>query len=249
MKRGFDTRLRRIQHWIVRKLDNILTYGGALLAVFAFVGIDFRSVYNWLGAMNGRTAFVIVGIALFAIGIILKWQERKVSLRNVQRKISEWLKTSNFAFREIDEWHAWHFGFQITEPGIRMYVARVRGRGRERYITLIGEITPFSAQGKAVYDKLEGDEKGNFIRKIVLQAAISKISFTYNFDKNTVTITKRVSITSKLSESDLLEAINDVNMSATIIWNTIVLELNQQGDVTPPLPNPDTEASPPSQAS
>lgn len=198
--------------------------------------------------MSGRTAFAVIGIAFFAIGLILKLRERKVRVSNVKRKIDSWLRASNFAFREVDEWPNWHFGFQITEPGVRTWVARVKGRGRERYVTFIADIILFSKEGKEAYAKSSAEEQNKLFRKLMIQTAISKTNVVYDLAKNAARINKRIPISPNLIESDFLAAIGDIWFSAQIIWNTISLEIPQKGEVTPPAPKADTEEPPPSEA-
>ena len=226
----------------MRKLENWLTYGGAILALFTFFNIDFSSVYRWTGGLSGRSALALVGATLFVIGLVLKLRERKVRIGNVQRKIDRWLRASNFAFRENLEWPSWYFGFQITEPGVRTWVARVKGRGRENYILLTAPIIPFSKIGKEVYDKLTPEKQDKLFKKLMFQTAMSKTNATYDLGKNTATINRRLPISPNLTESDFLSAVNDIWFSAQIIWNTINLELPEK-EVSDKEEPPPTEAS------
>jgi hypothetical protein len=107
----------------MRKLENWLTYGGAFLAVVAFFNIDFSKLNDWAGAMSARTAIGIIGAVGIIVGIVLKLRERTVRIVNVQRKVDGWLRSANYAFRENVEWPNWHFGFEVTEPGVRTWVA------------------------------------------------------------------------------------------------------------------------------
>jgi hypothetical protein len=144
----------------MRKLDNWLTAIGAggivtILTVLSGFKLDFLEIWKGMGKMNGQHWFLIFFSVAFIVGIAMKISEQRVTPRNVQRKIESWLKRFRFGVKPI-QWDKWHFGLQIIERGIRMYIARPKER--EQYISLIAPITPLTPDLKKTYDSL-GDER------------------------------------------------------------------------------------------
>jgi hypothetical protein len=71
------------------------------------------------------------------------------------------------------------------------------------------------------------------------------MAYRCNFIKNTARVSKRIPISSSLSESVLIDAIEEVNQCARIIWDTVTLDLLQNPDTQSSLPAPDKEELPP----
>ena len=78
----------------------------------------------------------------------------------------------------------------------------------------------------------------------MLNAAAAKMSYSCNFIKNTGQVSKRIPISSRLTESVLIDAIDEVNQYARFIWDTLTLDLLQKSDTHAlPLPSPGKEES------
>ena len=93
-----------------------------------------------------------------------------------------------------------------------------------------------------MYDKFSESEKQEFIRQVRLEAAKAKVAFSVKGNFEDLLIEKRLPITDKFSESDLIEGIGEVNFSAIVVLDTIGSYLEHK--LKQPSPTPNTEASP-----
>jgi hypothetical protein len=107
---------------------------------------------------------------------------------------------------------------------------------------------PLTPKGLEIYQTLTDERKRIIEKKLAINAALSKTYLEYDLNKNNATIFTRLPITSSLQEDTFLEALAGISFSATIIWNTIGLEISEKGEITPPPPAFDKEVPPPTKA-
>jgi len=145
-------------------------------------------------------------------------------------------------------WEPWHFGFEVTlARGPLLFIARPKAHAD--YLMLMGKITAVSPHYRSAFNALTESQREKFYGQLRLETARARIIFSSDPSLNQVSIEKWIPITSELTASTLIEAINEVHFSANIIWATIALRLG--GQPAPMLPSsstPDTGVSPPSQA-
>lgn len=247
------------------KLDNFLTCGGAVLAAFAFFRIDAIAISDSLSAMSGLTALLIVGLVICAVGLFLKWREKKVTPRNVRQKIRQWLDTFNLEHGKFD-YEPWYFTFKVTFSNQPIFVGRPRTLAG-RYIEIQLRTNGVMPDHRKAFDAMSQSEKSQFYGQLALETAKSRISFNANPELSDIIINKHFPITNNLTESDIINGLTQVYQSGVIIWNTIALRLSESpilkqlsltpnaegpsgtvGASTQPLLTPDKEVSPPSQA-
>ena len=229
-------------------IDNFLIYGSAIVGFAAFFKIDAQSVSSEVSAMSARTIVLILSGLAFVTGLILKWMEKNVTTRNVEGKIRKWL--DNFKILHgVYDYEPWHFTLAVTFFNQRMFIGRPRTQSG-RYIVIQLRTTGVMPEHRKAFDAMSKSEKSEFYGQLALETARARISFTANDQLSDISINKSLPITSKLTESDIIDGLSQVYQSGVVIWNTIALRLSESPvlkqlspatDSTLPLPIPDTE--------
>ena len=223
-------------------IDNFLVYGGGVLAILAFCRIDIQTVSDWLSLMSARTAFAIIGIAMFAVGVYLKWREKKVTPRNIRWKVRDWLDAFQIQVGRL-EIPSSHFAWRATLPST-LEVWLVRTHNLDRYLTVVASVGT-QAQSQA-FSALTSIQKSEFWRNLFVEISRSRIIATRNpNDPNTfgrLTIEKLLPITNKLSEAVLMNAIREVDFDAYMLYWTVEFLLD--ATVAPPLIASGTDTPP-----
>jgi hypothetical protein len=246
----------------VRKyLDNLLIYGGAILGFITFFKNDFPDFWNQLSNMSGRAMLLTISTIAVLIGLVLKWREKKVTPRNVQQKIRQWLDAFNLE-HGIFNYPQWYFTFVVTFHGQRIFVGRPRLL-YGRYITIELRTTGVLEEHRAAFDALSQSERAQFYGQLAVETARARISFNANQELSDISIYKQLPITDDLTESKFIDGLTQIYQSGVIIWNTIALRLSEipvlrQVSLTPgaegpsgptgptqPLPTHGTAAPPP----
>jgi len=216
------------------KLDTIFTWGGgtaSLLGILACFRIDGISFWNALGDMNGRTVFLTGSLLILAVGLFLKWRETKVTPRNVQHKIRQWLDTFNLSHR-VHNFAPWHFTLVVTFNDLPMFIGRPKILAG-RYILIQARIRGVIEENMSAFERLSQSERSQFYRELALETARARISFNWE-DLTNITINRYIPITDRLSESEVIETLNDIYLSAVVIWNTTALRLSESPRLTQP---------------
>ena len=221
-------------------IDNVLIYGGGIVAFIAFFKNDFPALWGQLSNMSGRTVLLTLSIIAVMVGLIMKWLDHRVTPRNVKSKIREWLDNFNVSHRVVP-WEPWYFRYDITFWDQRFYVGRPKG-GSSLYIELrTAVIQEFST----AYNALPDVAKRKLGGQITLEIARARIFFArHKDDYSDFSITTLVPITSKLSKTDFFNALVEVYHGATLVWNSVGLFLDREpSEARPPSLTPDTGVS------
>jgi len=223
-----------------------LAFISAVASVFGigqFFGVDWKWLREQVTAHYIFAVVSVVSLAIFAWSVHALWKRSRITPDNVQARIRGWLDAFNYTHRVIS-WHAWHFGFEVTIPrGPLLLIARPIERADS--LVLIGKITAVSPRQRVAFDALSESERQEFYGQMRLETARAKILFYTDASLDQVSIEKWIPITSKLTASSFVEAINEMYFSANIIWATIALRFGERPQLTQPSSTPDTEASPP----
>src|SRR6266498_983037 len=107
-------------------LDNLLIYGGGILGVITFFKNDFPAFWEQLANMSGRTVLLALSIIAIVVGLIMRWQDHRVTPRNIKSKIRKWLDDFNVSHCVVP-WEPWYFRYDITFWEQRFYVGRPKG--------------------------------------------------------------------------------------------------------------------------
>src|ERR1700682_4547443 len=205
---------------------------GTAFGILSSFRIDVISTWETLGNMSGRAVFLIIAVVLLASGLFLKWRETKVTPRNVQHKIRQWLDTFKIQHGVYD-FEPWHFTITLRFYNLPMYIGRPKTLAG-RYIVLQARIIGVLPEDRAAFEALSTEEMSEFYSHLALETARARISFNANHDLSDVTINKQIPITNRLSESDIIESLNDIYLSAVVIWNTTALRLSESPKLTQP---------------
>ncbi len=229
------------------KIVAIGAFLGWLVGMLAFFGVNAKTIRD---QMTAHYVFLLTAVGCFALFVrasYVWWKNSRISADNAQRRIRSWLDTYNYSHR-IVQWDSWHFGFEITLPrGPLLFIARPKVFGGD-HLQFIGRIKGVSPQYRTAFDLLSPAEREQFYGQLELETARAKIFFHSDATLDEVSIEKWMPITSKLTASDVVNAIAEIEFSARIIWKTVSLRFGGKPELTPPSLTPDTEASPPSPA-
>jgi hypothetical protein len=96
----------------------------------------------------------------------------------------------------------------------------------DSYITLIAQLT-LSPQHKAVLDQLKDEQKTQLFHKLLIEMSRAKALARITHPIQSISIFRRIPITSNLTEATFIEHIDEVSLAHTLANETIVLELEK----------------------
>jgi hypothetical protein len=241
----------------ISKADFIAIAGLILsvVGVLPFFEINVKTISDLLGSMSGKTVFLTISLLIFAIGLFLKWRERKVTPGNVERKIDQWLQNFRILHAPFD-YEPWHFTLSVTFLNQRLFIGRPKSFGG-RYIELQLRTVGVNPDHRKAFDAMSKDEKGRFYGQLSLEISRARMLFEGNADLSDITIRKQLPITNDLGEYDVIDGLYQIHQSARVVWTTTALRLadspvlkqpEETKPSTPPLPKSDTGAPEQSQA-
>jgi hypothetical protein len=236
-----------MSHW----KPKLLAAGGFLLAIInwlAFFGIDAKTLRDQMTAHYFFLIFAVVCSGICFSGIYYWWRNSRTTPQNIQSRLREWLERFQLSTRRITPEQT-HFGWEVVLPST-LLVWLLRTHQHERYLTVIATVTPPQAQ-TAAFSQLSPDDKTAFWRALFLEASRSRFNFTRWSHENIerFTIENRLPITRDFSESDIIEALREMDFAASFLYNTILFWLSEQSlapqpAVTPQQQTRDTQTPP-----
>jgi hypothetical protein len=198
--------------------DNLLIYGGGILAFLTFFKNDFPAFWGQLSNMSGRTLLLTLSIIAVVVGVIMKWLDHRVTLGNIKSKIRKSLDDFNVSHC-IVPWEAWYFRYDITFWGQRFMVGRPKG-GSYLYIELRTAVLPEHA---TAYEALPAFDKRKLGGEIALEIARARIFFNrHKDDYSDFSITTTLPITSKLRETDFFNTLVEVYHGAMLVLSQLM---------------------------
>ena len=215
------------------RINILIGAGQLLLALLLWFGLNVAGLKKISPVIHTSTiigTLLIGGLAFSAYGFYRTFKPPVITPENIEPKIRQWLDSFSLATRKLSH-PASYFYFEVKgETGIP--IAIIRTKEHSRYITLICNVE-IGPEHKPLFDKLSSSEKEQFLRRLRLEAAKAKITYSLDRDAGKVIIEKRLPITENFTDADLIDGISDVNFSALIVIDTIVTLLRQP-DVKPP---------------
>jgi hypothetical protein len=218
--------------------SKVATVGG--LICFVITALGFFEIYA-KDVLQAMTVHYIWGIAalgsfsVFVLGARQWWKNSRITPENVQSRIREWLDALSFNHRPYP-WEPWHFGYEVTHPsGPAMFVARTKVAPDSLLFTtkVVGIFPP----QRSNFNGLSEAEKQRFYAEIARESARAKINFFSEGDYESISITKSIPISNKLTASTFLEHVNDIHFSCHVFWATIAIWLG------PAVPKPPSSTS------
>ncbi len=213
----------------------VVGFLGGLLNWLAFFGIDARTVREQMSAHYIFLLGALACTALFIFGIYLWWKSSKVTTKNVEQKLKEWIDAFGLARRIVTN-DKLNFGIQVSIPP-RFVVTIGCPKDRPSYLTLVSSIR-LSKQQRALIDKMSEEEKMSIYRAIRLECGRLKIGHHMHENLQVLSIHKLIPITPDLKEARILDSINEMQFSADVIMDTADILIKPRSQV------PNTEASP-----
>ena len=231
------------------KWDKFILWTGAIcspLGILACFRIDAISAWDKLGKMNGRQVFLVISLTLLAVGLVLRWLDKRVTPRNVQRKIQHWLHAFG-VLHKTHQFEPWHFTYVVWCRGVRIFIGRPKAL-EGRYIAMEARITAVLPEHKAAYEAMNAPDRAQFYSALALETAKARIALNWRRIDD-ISVGRWIPITNQLTESEIIESLNEIQMSATVIWNATTLWLGHSTDLaqvsaaeeeteTPALPQP-----------
>lgn len=225
------------------KVVTIGSFLGFVITILGFWGVTAKEVGEFMTAHYLWLLGALASFTVFVWGIYLWWKSSRVRPDNVQARLRQWLDYYGLAHRVVP-WESWHFGFEVTHPRQPvMFVYRQKGYGD--YLAFQARITGITPEQRSAYNALTPEERIRFYAELSLEVARAEITFSSEQELATVTIEKWIPITPRLTAADVLEALNEIHFSSTLIWAFVALRLGQKPPPRATLP----PSTPPSSTS
>ena len=216
--------------WVQGVVTNWIADVGkvAALALLGVIAALIKSRFPRLGTLIlygvGVCALLIVIFGTFRFIDTLPPKVPQVTLDNVEENIRTWLDHFELGTRKTSMAGA-IFTFEVTlKNGVPIVVTRLKEF--DAYITLQTHIT-LSPDHKTLLDQLKSEQAEQLIHKLLLEMARSKILAAISRPLQSVSLFRRVPITSSLTEATFIERIEEVNFAFLLVNETIVLELDR----------------------
>jgi hypothetical protein len=223
------------------KLLAIIGFIGTVFGILQFFGVSAKEIGEFMTANYLWLAVAAGSFALFIWGCYAWWKSSRVTLENVHVKVKEWIDTFSLS-RSVMQWEPWHFRYDVMFWGHTIFVGRPKATGGH-YLQVELRTTGVLPQHAQTFADLTPFARMQFESQIALETARARVHFTrWTPDYSDVSLMARIPISSRLSATDLINALHEVHSGAVIVWNAIALELDRP---TPPSLAVDKEASPP----
>jgi len=146
----------------------------------------------------------------------------EITATNVETNIRTWLDSFHLSSKKMDDPQSL-FALVVTlDNGTRMVIARPKLL--DRYIVLQSSIT-ISQEDKAIFDGLPLEERAIFAARLSAELSRTGMGFTMDLAQNNITLTRRVPITSNLTEGTFMENFDEMDSAKILVLRTVVLML------------------------
>lgn len=214
----------------------------SIVGVLPFFKIDVGTISDLFDAMSGKAWFLTFSLLILAIGLFLKWRERKVTPRNVRAKVRGWLDAFQILAAPLPIPNTYFVWRATLHSRLEVWVGRTHAL--PGYITIVASVGT-QAQSQA-FNALAPNKKNEFWRNLFVEISRSRIAITRNPNDpdrfGTLTIEKLLPITHDLSESMLIETLREIDFDAYMLFWTVEFLLDTT--VAPPLLTSQTETPP-----
>ncbi len=147
--------------------------------------------------------FLFGGLAFTGFGLYRTFRPR-VNVRNIERKIVEWLQAVRLGYDE-HHFQPWHFTYVVIFRGLRTFIGRPRALSG-RYLQVEARITPAPGELAQRLEKLNQRDQNDFYKALALEAAKARIYYNWN-SANDLSIIKWLPITNQLSDASILDSL------------------------------------------
>ena len=150
--------------------------------------------------------------------------ERIVHKPSIDQKVAQWIE-ARFPRRVVLVDDRYHFGFEVQVPQ-RVMIRRTKNR--PRYITILNKIGMTDEQ-RTELKRMPDQARESLFRAINLESSRYKLEPHFDQDFRYACLHHDILITPELTESRLIDGINDVKFAHSVIHHTI------NNLLTPPL--------------
>ena len=240
------------------QIDHLIGGIMLLLGFLEFLGVDAALLRQRAAKINLRKWVIAVlfmgGLTFTSFGFYRASQQPKpqiipaqtdVNEQNIESKVREWLDAFNLGTRLIPNNKA-YFDFEVSaEPSNPLQMSIVRSHDHPHYLTILttGVLTD---DDKSVYNKLSESQKTEFQLELGAEFSKARISAIVDPSLLSVTVFRRVPITTSLTEATFIEQAREVEFATIAVNDTIELGLIRRGKPMPQLsPTPSKATSQP----
>jgi hypothetical protein len=164
----------------------------------------------------------------------IRTDKRIKSPDNTDQNVKQWIE-ARFPRRVVLMDDRYHFMFEVQVPQ-RVTIRRIKTR--PEYITLLNKIGTTDEQ-RTKLKSMSDQDRESFFQAINLESSRYKIEPHFVQDFRYACLHYNILITSELTESRLMDGINDMKFAHSVIHHTI------NNLLKPPSQVPNTEVSPP----
>jgi hypothetical protein len=239
----------------VRNVFVTLMTVGALSVIGGFLTAIIKSIRQEPIPWAILIGLVTLGIVLIAIAVILSARRAQSNFAavtfedaiivanpdgtqriihkgtpdNTDQKVAQWVET-RFPRRVVLMDDRYHFGFEVqVPPGRRVMIRRMKNR--PECITILNRIAMTDEQ-RTKLKEMSDQARDSLLRTINLEASRSKIEPHFDQDFRYACLHHDILITSELTESRLMDGINNVKFAHSVIHHTINNLLKPPNTVT-----------------
>src|SRR6266478_849367 len=221
-------------------MEEFLFTSAGICLVLALIAIlpMLTTKRRWLAAV-----FFLISVGCFADCIYRVETHNRTTPENLESKIRQWLDAFHITSGKVQDDHAF-FNYSAAAPNTPPLTV-AREKDHPQYLTMAVTLT-LSANDKETYDKLSAAQRTEFKMLLGAELAKAKIATIGEFSQGfSLTVLKRIPITSELNESTFYDTVSEVDFGFIIANNTIELFLARFKPTPPPSPTPSKEASRP----
>ena len=224
-------------------LDQFGSVISAVIAVLLFIGLDGKALKTHLGigvsAGNSGSALswrfrialsLAVGALVWSAITTYRLSKLEVGVEDIESNVVRWSETFGFATRKGDPNTATYFSRVLTlTNGIPVTVVRPKEQGN--YLVLASSLG-LSPEHREKMLRLSASERTTVLRTVLLELARARIGYNISADNlvPTILVSKRVPITSQLTEAVFVDAVLELESALTLARESLVLKLEEEAE-------------------
>lgn len=194
--------------------------GGAVLAYLKLAHPAWFTAGLWGLVGSALITFIVVA---FVIWRRLPKLPPEITPENVEAKIREWLDSFRFSIkREVNPEAIFAL---VTAPENGLPVVIARPKTFDRYIVIEASVT-ISPEDRILFDRLSEEEQGIFAARLSVELSRNTMGFVMDLRTSSViSLQRRLPITSDLTESTFMAAVDEVGNARLRTLRVVILML------------------------
>jgi hypothetical protein len=200
-----------------------LILGGSV--VIAYLQHSYQAWFTWVLWTLISAALITVIVAAFEIWRRLPKPTTEVTPENIEANIRAWLDSFRLGVKREENPDALFTIIASLDNGMPILIWRPRLL--DRYIMVEGHIR-ISPDDKAIFDSLPEEEKAVFAMRLSVELSRDSMGFVMNLAQtNDIVLQRRLPITTDLTESNFMTAVDEVTNATHRAFKTLSLMLHE----------------------